>query len=671
MPFFSLLAQRWREGFVSLAVAAACAVALLFDGTNLDVLSLSLGLLVVALGCALWWNSSAGLKLPRTSLLVTMLLYWGWLAATLAWNPVAYIGTTMGFWWQSILPLAFLVTTLQTGDRAPLTWSAVSALVLLASLGLMLHGAYQAFVLNQPPRSLFLDINMHAAMLNLVALPTAGYLLIHLSSGARSRYLSVALAAAFFLLVYGTMLTRSRGALLTLLLGLGLLVGGTYRRVPVRAIATVLAAAALAYAGAELTLQGDLTARIGTLADPASAGAERWLIWRQSWELLWQSPWWGAGVGLYPLVWAPYRHPDDGSAGYFAHNDYLQLWIEAGLPGLLLFLAVLASVVWLYARVMRDKAVSPECRVEATGLFAGVTAIAAHALIEFPFYIAPILVVYGLVLARIQFLAMTQGLAGTWTVRPGRFFSRQGLRIILPALALLPLVYFVSVGASSRYMDRGVELAAEGRLDEADDMLMRAMRLRPDSDSILIARADLRRHVLDRNPALDPQSRATLFENADRLLTRAERLNPLRPTTFLVRAELYRSQPELTGARWRDKVEQAYRTALERNPRFYPARYRYGRFVLAQGDMPRAFRILDAGASYGYAEDPKVAPYLLLTSELRERAGDVAGAEALRKRLAAYQAHRGETDSFRPKTRPSLLTPAENDLDAAPAANPR
>ncbi|TAM44449.1 MAG: hypothetical protein EPN55_10885 [Gammaproteobacteria bacterium] len=665
MPPFVFFRTRWREGIVSFAVVSAYAAALFFNGTNLDVLGFSLGLLTMALACVLWWSSPAGLKLPRTSLSVTMLLYWGWLAATLTWNPVAYIGTTMGFWWQSILPLAFLVMALQTGERAPLTWSAVSVLILLATLGLVLHGVYQAFVLNQPPRSLFLDINMHAAMLNLVALPTAGYLLMYALPGERSRYLSVALAAAFFLLVYGTMLTRSRGAILTLLLGLGLLVSGTLRRVPTRAIATVLATVFFAYAGAELTLQGDLTARIGTLADPAGAGGERWLIWRQSWELLWQSPWWGAGIGLYPLVWAPYRHPDDGSAGYFAHNDYLQLWIEAGLPGLLLFLAVLVSVAWLIVRLLRHKAIPLESRVEATGLFAGVAAIAAHALIEFPFYIAPILIVYGLMLARIQFLATTPG-SGVWIIRPARYFSSQGLRVILAGTALLPLVYFVSVGLSSRYMERGVELAAQGQLDEADAELTRAMRLRPDSDSVLIARADLRRHILDRNPGLDPRSRSTLFESADQLLTRAERLNPLRPSTYLVRAELYRSQPELTGAQWRDKVEQAYRTTLERNPRFYPARYLYGRFVLSQGDMSRALRILDGGAAYGYAEDPKVAPYLLLTAELRERTGDIRGAEVLRKRLAAYQAHRGETDSFRPKERPSLLAPAENDIDGVP-----
>lgn len=656
MPSLVSLRDHWRERLVSLAVAAACVAALFFNGTNLGVLSLTLALLTVALWGVLWWRGPTGLHVPKTGLIVAMLLYWTWLAITLIWNPVAYIGTTVGFWWQSLLPMGFIIMVLMA-ERARIAWPYLSAFTLLAGLGLGLHGGYQMFVLNQPPRSLFLDANMYAAMLNLIALPTAGYLLLRCLPGKTSRTLPTVLGAAFFLLVCGVMITRSRGSILTLFFGLGLLVACTYRHVPRRALAAVLALVFLAYAGAELGSQGGLTARFGTLSDPAAAGSERWLIWRQSWELLRQSPWWGAGVGLYPLVWARYRHPDDGSAGYFAHNDYLQLWIEAGLPGLVLFLAVLASAAWLFAHTLRNRNLPAAVRVEAAGLFAGLAAIAMHALIEFPFYIPPILIVYGLMLARLQSLATSHGHVKSWVIRPAQYFSRGGFRTIVAATALLPLAYFASIVLSDLDMQRGVELAAQGHPDAADEVLARAMRLRPNSDSVPIARADLRRHVLGQNPALDTQQKAKLFEDADQLLARAERLNPLRPVTFLVRAELYRLNPGLAGTQWRDKVERSYRAALERNPRFYPARYLYGRFVLGLGDVPRARRILDEGASYGYAEDEGVAPYLLLTAELRERTGDVRGAEALRKRLAAYLAHRGDSDTFRPKAQPSLLMP--------------
>ena len=265
---------------------------------------------------------------------------------------------------------------------------------------------------------------------------------------------------AFFLLVYGMMITRRRGGILALLLGLGLLILCTLRHVPRRAIVLVLALVVLAYATAELTWQGGVSARLAALLDPVRTTSERLLIWRQSWELLRQSPWWGVGLGLYSLFWERYRHPHDGSAGFFAHNDYLQLWIEVGLPGLILFLAVLAAAGWLFARLLRDRRLAGEDRIETAGLFAGFIATAAHALIEFPFYIPPILAACGLVLARIQSVAMVHGSVGTWTLRPARYVSRGGLRAITAAAALLPLAYFTALGVSSLDLQRGVDLAA-------------------------------------------------------------------------------------------------------------------------------------------------------------------------------------------------------------------
>ena len=127
----------------------------------------------------------------------------------------------------------------------------------------------------------------------------------------------------------------------------------------------------------------------------------------------------------------------------------------------------------------------------------------------------------------------------------------------------------------------------------------------------------------------------------------------------MVHAELYRNSRTLAGERWREKVEGLYRAALARNPRYYPARYLYGRFVLDQGDVQRARGILEEGASYAYGGDEHIASYLLLTAALREHAGDNAGATALRERLAAYLAHPGDTVSFGSRMRLPLQVPEQ------------
>src|SRR5581483_2192840 len=91
-----------------------------------------------------------------------------------------------------------------------------------------------------------------------------------------------------------------------------------------------------AYVAANPVLHGGPSGRLATLSDPGNAGVERFLIWRGSWEMLMAKPWWGIGLGSYYLAWPPYRDPADQTLGFFVHNDYLQIWIEAGLPALLL-----------------------------------------------------------------------------------------------------------------------------------------------------------------------------------------------------------------------------------------------------------------------------------------------------------------------------------------------
>lgn len=134
-----------------------------------------LGLLIVALIGVLWRGYRDGISIPRSTLVISLLLFWGWLAVTLLWTPVSFVSTTM-FWWLSSLPLAFwLYMLLPARERV---WRRFALFLLLVGLGGGFYGVYQHFVLGTPPRSLFLDINIHAALLNLIALSTCGYFLL-------------------------------------------------------------------------------------------------------------------------------------------------------------------------------------------------------------------------------------------------------------------------------------------------------------------------------------------------------------------------------------------------------------------------------------------------------------------------------------------------------------
>jgi putative inorganic carbon (HCO3(-)) transporter len=79
----------------------------------------------------------------------------------------------------------------------------------------------------------------------------------------------------------------------------------------------------------------------------------REMYWHATWNLILDQPLKGVGLGNAPLALIPYL----GSlAGVIEleklsiHNPTLAIWSETGFPGLILYLSVLASAVWLFVR---------------------------------------------------------------------------------------------------------------------------------------------------------------------------------------------------------------------------------------------------------------------------------------------------------------------------------
>lgn len=615
-----------------LLLTATVAVSLFFTGRNIVVFAVFQALLLLAAFWTLWRVRVRGLALPDTVPAMSLLYYWGWLAVTLFWTPVPFVSVTM-FWWLSSLPLAFWIYTLSPADER--RWPLISALLLGTGLAAGGYGLYQFYLLDLVPRSVFLDSNILATLMYLLALPLCGRFL--LLSGARRREPAKVwlAAAAYAALVYVLMLTRSRGGLLAFLTGTLLLLVVVRRHVGARQAGIVAGIVAAAYLLADLGWQGGLSDRAATLAEPVGAGGERFSIWRQSWRLLFeQSPQWGIGLGLYSLVWPPYREPTDTSGGFFVHNDYLQLWIEAGVPGLLLFLGFLGGVAWSGWRFLR-RVRAPAVRIEAAALFAAFVAVSLHSLVQYNFYVAPLLLIVGLGVARLQELQAGQpaGTRTAWTLRPLRHVRTRTYALLLSLAALLSLGYFFSIGVSVYQSARAADLVAREQWEQAERALILAERWWSDADAPRLARADLYRQVMLR--VEDETQKRALFRDAVNLLARAEARNPLRPNTYLLRADLYREARAFTGPAGDARAEADLRRALALDPRYYPARVRYALFLLERGREPEAAGVLEAGTHYRYLGSAGIVPYLDLTAQLRARRGDDEGAAELRRRIAA------------------------------------
>jgi putative inorganic carbon (hco3(-)) transporter len=87
-----------------------------------------------------------------------------------------------------------------------------------------------------------------------------------------------------------------------------------------------------------------------TRGDTVLGGREA--IWLATWQLIQRQPWTGVGIGNAPLIVTPLVRlmRSIGGESTSIHNPVLAIWAETGLPGLLLYLGILGSAVWTFAK---------------------------------------------------------------------------------------------------------------------------------------------------------------------------------------------------------------------------------------------------------------------------------------------------------------------------------
>lgn len=627
----SLPASAKRPGDVLIWAAlyvAAFVTSLFFNGTEFVYFSTTFVLLLLLALASVWHGPALGLHMPRSSLALALGAFTVWLAFAFLWTPVPH-ASVVTFCQIGSLPLVFLLATLARDPEAVWKWSAGA--VLLVALSLAVVGLYQVLVHGYDARSVFPSRNTHAALILLAAVPAASHYLIQAAHSPRT---APGWVVVLFLMFFGIAVTGSRGVMLSLVLGIGLIMFFSRRQASVRRLWLLPALIAVSYLATFWVAPDWTVQRFGALLDPRESGHDRLLIWSGALNMLAEHPWRGFGLGTFWLAWPPYRLPPDSSSGYFAHNDYLQIWIETGLPGVLLLVAVYASVVWMFfrARHARARDATEGRALELNGLFAGVMGFALHSFFDFDLYVLPITLVVGLMLARFHWLARPVPAAVTQSWRLPRWLSAGGFRAIALALLLLPGAYFVALGVSGRAYDEARQLAARGAWGEATVQLRRAWHVLPWDDVPYVVHADMLRAMLSALPADSMESRKLLYLNALELLENAERVNPLRPLTFFVRGRLYRDNPDLSGQDGQQKAMAAYQAALRLDPRAFRARTAYAHLFLEQGRTTQARQVLDGGIEYWYFPEPDLLDYYALAIALHRQAGDTQGAADLERR---------------------------------------
>lgn len=192
-------------------------------------------------------------------------------------------------------------------------------------------------------------------------------------------------AAVFFtalalVLAAGVFVSHSRMGLLSAAVGAALTAGiwlarGTGGRRAGALMATVLAAALLAaWLGPEPVVSRFRSAS-------ADVGG-RLALWQESIALVRARPLLGAGWGAFPLLYTQVQATELDLAVDHAHNDYLELATEFGIPGGALLVALALGVMLRAVRHARRGRPSPSV-YQTMGAAGGIAALGVHSLADF------------------------------------------------------------------------------------------------------------------------------------------------------------------------------------------------------------------------------------------------------------------------------------------------
>jgi len=422
----------------------------------------------LALAAAGWAGASQARASSRLAIAVfgfSLLVAFNTLVISPAYTPA-------GLYHPLLLTLAF--AAFRRFDDMTERRAACAALglgALLSAWGLVQIG----FLGVARANALFETPATYAAVINLLLVPALALLLCGVRR-ASIVGIGALLAAALFA-------ADSRGGLLGLAAGLGAaailaLRAKALRGRSVLLVLGVLAAGWILAAGLRALPQGAPGAS-GPEAPPtlearAASSMSRLELYDLSWRAWLERPLAGTGylTFRYVLERGRSRAPSYGDSNetWFAHNDYLQTLQELGLLGL----AALIALAWLpallaYRRVPR---MPLERRPVALASASGLTAMACHALVDFPFYVPVCLMLYGALLGTVD-RRLGEGLE-----RKVRTASTPSwYRAARAALAVLGTVIVVRPLAAEAAADWGLRRSAAGQPQSAAFWLEAARRL--------------------------------------------------------------------------------------------------------------------------------------------------------------------------------------------------
>ena len=445
-----------------------------------------------------------------------------------------------------------------------------------AMLPYAIQGFSQAWTQHVNAHGALHDSNLYAGYLTAGAAGLACHLLQgDFKANGRDSLVERASWGLFALLCAGAYVGHSRGAWLGLLSATPLVLVSTRHHTGMSRKRISLVVAVLAVLAATCVMPK--TVRDAEQHDRYGQSTNsRLAMWQSTVQMVEDHPVTGVGFGLWHLYYPRYRTSQDSdSAGYRAHNDYLEALASGGPLGALAVATIPA--LWLLA-VWRARRHRPRHVWAFVGASVGSGVLIVQAAVNFIFHEPAIVFFLGLSLGSMYAqLAETQTITASGKSRKALLGLSASFVTLYAAVMYLPMVPNLILANSS-----GFEARYLGAL-----MAPRALSLlslmNPLSADPVFTLAHER--TLDGMVAKAPADRIKALDDALKYYGQVEQRQGPQAATDFRKAVVYLAMPG-AGRSGRTVAEHLLESALTKNPAYYPAVKAYVNLRVEDGELP-------------------------------------------------------------------------------------
>lgn len=343
------------------------------------LLPIDVGQIMFASTLATWSLGSLARReftVPQSPLSIPLLIFTGWAAVTMLWAPDLKLGLTeVVKWIEIVLAMWF---TIDLARRRGIKWIVVAVVLtmtLQAVIGIyearwrgigplgfrMSEGVYRAYGTFEQPNPFAGFIGLGLPIVLALTVYYAVYLLRKRPVAMQFRYFARLIACGIVALILAAALylSFSRGAWLGAVAAIGAMIAFAPRRLWIGIGLMAIALALLIGLSSAGLLPSAINERLAdagelfqfrdvrgvAINDANYALIERLARWQAALNMLTDQPWTGVGFGNYQAVYEQYRLINWPTPLGHAHNIYLNVAAETGLPGLAAYAFLWAAIV--------------------------------------------------------------------------------------------------------------------------------------------------------------------------------------------------------------------------------------------------------------------------------------------------------------------------------------